>query len=113
MGSHWGRKYSHLNKVFKSNGYPDDLISRSSKSLHHLAVSSIAEEEKEKRVKTVVIPHAKGFSEDIRRVCRWYDIRVSFKSGPTLGSWLTKVKDVLPVAMLYMKFLVHVVRRII
>ena len=99
------KEYSHLNEVFKNNGYPDDFITRPSKSSHHLTVSSISpvsaeeEEEKEKRVKTVVILYTKGFSEDIRRVCRRYDIRVSFKSSPTLGSWLTRVKDVLPVGM--------------
>ena len=98
------KEYSHLNEVFKSNGYPDDFIAHSSKSHeHHHTVNSIspvsAEEEKEKRVKTVVIPYTKGFSEDTRRVCRRYDIRVSFKVGPTLGSWLTRVKDVLPVGM--------------
>ena len=35
-------------------------------------------------------------SEDIRCVCRKFNIRVVFKSGPTLCSMLTKVKDILP-----------------
>ena len=37
-----------------------------------------------------------GMSEDIRRVCRKFNIRVVFKSGRTLCSMLTKVKDTLP-----------------
>ena len=37
-----------------------------------------------------------GMSEDIRWVCRKFNIRVVFKSGRTLRSMLTKVKDTLP-----------------
>ena len=37
-----------------------------------------------------------GMSEDIRRVCRKFNIRVVFKSGQILHSMLTKVKDTLP-----------------
>ena len=37
-----------------------------------------------------------GMSEDIRRVCREFNIRVVFKSGRTLRSMLTKVMDTLP-----------------
>ena len=38
-----------------------------------------------------------SISERIRKVCRSYDIRVVFRSGPTFRSMLTKVKDTLPV----------------
>ena len=41
-------------------------------------------------------PTLAGMSEDIRRVCRKFNIRVVFKSGRTLRSMLTKVKDTLP-----------------
>ena len=44
----------------------------------------------------MVIPYVAGMSEDIRRVCRKFNIRVVFKSGRTLCSMLTKVKDTLP-----------------
>ena len=44
----------------------------------------------------MVIPYVAGMSEDIRRVCRKFNIRVVFKSGRTLSSMLTKVKDTLP-----------------
>ena len=35
----------------------------------------------------------KGLSEDIRRVCRGYGIKVVFESGPTMRDRLVKVKD--------------------
>ena len=44
----------------------------------------------------MVIPYVAGMSEDIRRVCRKFNIRVVFKSRQTLRSMLTKVKDTLP-----------------
>ena len=41
-------------------------------------------------------PYMAGVSERIRKVCRDFNIRTVFKSGPTLRSLLTKVKDPLP-----------------
>ena len=38
-------------------------------------------------------------SEDIRRICRRFDIKVAFKSGQTLRSQLSRVKDRLPTMM--------------
>ena len=46
---------------------------------------SSPEEEQEKEP-LVVIPYVAGMSEDIRRVCRKFNIRVVFKSGRTLRS---------------------------
>ena len=55
------------------------------------------EQEKEKEKEPlVVIPYVTGMSEDIRQVCRKFNIRVVFKSRRTLRSMLTKVKDTLP-----------------
>ena len=45
---------------------------------------------------TVVIPYSRGLSEDVRRICRRYDIRVAFRSGRSLRSTLARVKDRLP-----------------
>ena len=39
------------------------------------------------------LPYVAGVSERIRKVCRDFNIRTMFKSGPTLRSILTKVKD--------------------
>ena len=54
------------------------------------------ERQKEEKGPLVVIPYIAGMSEDIRRVCRKFNIRVVFKSRRTLHSRLTKVKDTLP-----------------
>ena len=40
-----------------------------------------------------MIPCTKGLSEDIRRVCRGYGIKVVFKSGPTMRDRLVNIKD--------------------
>ena len=54
------------------------------------------EEQEEERGPLVVIPYVAGMSEDIRRACRKFNIRVVFKFGWTLHLMLTKVKDTLP-----------------
>ena len=48
------------------------------------------------RTPLVVLPYMAGVSEDIRRVCRRFNMRVAFRSVQTLCSVLTKVKDNLP-----------------
>ena len=45
---------------------------------------------------TIAVPYVSGLSEDIRRVCRQFNIRVAFRSGRFLRSMLTRVKDPLP-----------------
>ena len=44
----------------------------------------------------VMLPYVSGISEDIRRVCRKFGLGVVFKSGRSLRSILTRVKDTLP-----------------
>ncbi len=41
----------------------------------------------------LIVPYIAGLSERIQRVCRDFDIKTAFKSGKTLRSHLTKVKD--------------------
>ena len=43
-----------------------------------------------------MLSYVAGVSEDIRRPCRKFDMKVVFRSGRTLRSMLTKVKDTLP-----------------
>ena len=64
--------------------------------MQETADTSGRDEEQEEKEPLVVIPYVAGMSEDIRRVCRRFNIRVVFKSGWTLCSMLTKVKDTLP-----------------
>ena len=44
----------------------------------------------------VMLPYVSGISEDIRRACWKFGVRVVFKFGRSLWSVLTKVKDRLP-----------------
>ena len=44
----------------------------------------------------VMVPYVAGVIEDIRRICRKFDIKVIFKSRQTFCSMLTRVKDTLP-----------------
>ena len=43
--------------------------------------------------------HVSGLSEDIRRVCRRFNIKTAFRSGMTLRAQLSRVKDKLPPSM--------------
>ena len=61
--------------------------------------SSHDEEQEEEREPLVVIQFVAGMSENIRRVCRKFNIRIVFKSGRTFRSMLTKVKDTLPLGI--------------
>ena len=86
----------HLARVLKQNGYPANFIrNASAPPTQETAVVNGPEEGQEKGP-LVVIPYVAGMSEDIRRVCRKFIIRVVFKSGRTLRSMLTKVKHRLP-----------------
>ncbi len=44
----------------------------------------------------VVIPFVSGLSKNIRRICGRYNIKVTFRSGPSLRNQLSKLKDPLP-----------------
>ena len=48
----------------------------------------------------MVIPYVAGVSERIRKACEKFNLKVVFKSGPTLRSLLTRVKDPLPIEKL-------------
>ena len=92
-------RVDHLARVLKQSGYPANFIrDASTPPLQETADTSGRDEEQAEREKEplVVIPYVAGMSEDIRRVCRKFNIRVVFKSGRTLRSILTKVKDTLP-----------------
>ena len=52
-----------------------------------------AREPAEEHRPTAFIPYVAGLSEDVRRVCRRYNIRTVFQSASTLRGQLTKVKD--------------------
>lgn len=87
-------EHKHLREVLRNNGYPDSFVADSVRGNSHECASL---EETRTDCRTIVIPYTKGFSEDVRRICKEYNIRVAFRSGSTLRTRLSKVKDKLPI----------------
>ena len=83
---------NHLMKAFMWNGYPCSFISAASAAKPRRKHDG----EREERPLSVQLPYIAGVSEWIRRVCKDFNIRVVFRSGPTLRSLLTRVKDPFP-----------------
>ena len=90
------KEVDHLARVLKQNGYPTNFTRNASAPPTQETADVSSPEEGQEKGPLVVIPYVAGMSEDIRRVCRKFNIRVVFKSGWTLRSMLTKVKDTLP-----------------
>ena len=88
---------SHLMNAFIGNGYPRSFVRSASAPRTQRQHDNENENDKTKKPSTAFIPYVAGISERIRKVCRDYNIRTVFKSGPTLRSLLTKVKDPLPI----------------
>ena len=78
QGQNLKEEEDHLMKVFMGNGYPWFFIRSASAAREHDG------EMEEERPPTVHLPYVAGVSERIRRVCRDFNIRAVFKSGPTL-----------------------------
>ena len=91
------REEDHLASVLKCNGYPS-TFTRASSTPPTQPAEDARREQPQGRDKPplMVLPYVSGVSEDIRRMCRHYNLRVVFRSGRTLRSMLTRVKDTLP-----------------
>ena len=78
----------HLARVLKQNSYPANFTRNASAppSQETEDTSSRDVEQEEERGPLVVIPYVAGMSEDIRHICRKFNIRVVFKSRQTLRS---------------------------
>ena len=76
----------HLRGVLEGNGYPETFVKTASKSRR------AAEPIEEPRA-TAFIPYVAELSEDVRWVCRRYDIRTVLRSSSTLRGQLMRVKD--------------------
>ena len=83
----------HLRQVLLNNGYPQPFIDENSR------VRSVRPRDEETSTPLVVIPYVSGLSEDIRGICRRFGVRVVFKSGMSLRSQLSRLKDVLPLEL--------------
>ena len=95
------QKEDHLTATFKQNGYPLPFIrSISSMQKPSTPPEDPDDEEPQEKPPLVVIPYVSGVSERIRKACEKFNLKVVFKSGPTLRSLLTRVKDPLPIEKL-------------
>ena len=81
QGENVAAEEEHLRGVLEGNGYPETSVKTASKPRR------AAEPTEEPRA-TAFIPYVAGLSEDVRRVCRRYDIRTVFRSSSTLRSSL-------------------------
>ena len=83
-------EHTHITNALVNNGYPRNFV-RDCSVLRHRAQT-----DQEPPLTTIAVPYVSRLSEDIRRVCRQFNIRVAFRSGHSLRSVLTRVKDPLP-----------------
>ena len=83
------KEVDHLARVLKQNGFPANFIRNVSAPPTQETADVSSPEEGQEKGSRVVIPYVAGMSEDIRCVCRKFNIRVVFKSGRTLRSMLT------------------------
>ena len=82
----------HLHRVLNANGYPKRFINSATAPTK----KSIQEEQDWVPRSTITIPYVAGASEEIKRICRSFDVRVAFRMAGTIHSELMKVKDPLP-----------------
>ena len=85
----------HLAKVLKQNGYPGAFIRYSRQPLQQEGPQEPSSEEGE-RPPLVVLPYTAEVSENVKRVCQKFGMKVGFRSSHSLQSMLTKVKNALP-----------------
>ena len=90
------KEVDHLARVLKQNAFPANFIRNGSvpPKQETADTSSRDEEQEEERGPLVVILCVAGMCEDIRHICRRFNIRVVIKSRRTLCSMLTMVKDI-------------------
>ena len=90
----------HLLAVLRMNGYPARFIysvtSHTAPATQPTEESEDNEQEEKEKSPSFTISYMAGVSERIRRTCKKFNINVFFKSGPTLRSMLSRVKDPLP-----------------
>jgi len=75
-----------LRRSFATNGYPLDVIARGTRSRPHVHSDTAAPTEDRPRL--ACVPYAGEFTENIKRVCAKYNIRVVARSRPTLRQQL-------------------------
>ena len=81
------KELSRLTDTMQRNGYPKGFLKCKTKTATQSDI-----DQAEKPAATVSLPYTKGLSEKIRRICKKYNIRTTFKSNNTLRRQLCKVK---------------------
>ena len=76
----------HLSKVLRSNGYPGAFIHSDARPPQHEEGPQDLQPKKKSSPPLVVLLYTAGVSEDIRRVCGKYGMKVIFKAGQSLYS---------------------------
>ncbi len=97
MSDNLKEEEKHLHKVLQSNGYDNNTTIRAGSK--ELPSKDHTNTEQEKGLFLTISTSIAGLSESIQRVCREFDIETVFKSGKTLRSHLTKVKDTIPITI--------------
>ena len=93
------KREEHLTHVLVKNNYPATFICTSSSPSSWTTNAHPGKRIRRfSRPPLVMISYVAGVSEDIRCVCRKFDMKVTFKSRQTLCLMLTKVKYILPLA---------------
>ena len=87
-------EHAHISNALVKNGYPKNFVRSCS-----ISTPSQTRQPQDPPRTTICVPYVSGVSEDIRRVCRQFNIRVAFRSGRSLRSLLTRVKDPLPTGL--------------
>ena len=92
------KEVDHLARALKQNAYPANFIHNgSAPPTQKTADTSSRDEEQVEERGPLVIPCVTEMSEDIKHICRKFNIRVVFKFRRTLRSVLAIVKDTLPI----------------
>ena len=91
----------HLDKVFKQNGYPANIVHRALYRPPNPSRSEPADNDSEesRTMKMLFLPYVKGVSERIEKACHPLNVMTVFKSRGTLRQTLMKVKNRRPVEL--------------
>ena len=89
VGENIQKEEHHLKIVLRTNGYPEHIIQTATRPR-----KGTTQEEQTKY--TIYLLYVAGVGEDLRRVCRKFDIQMVFTTMSTLRQQLTIVKDTDP-----------------
>ena len=82
---------THLQHVFTTNNYPATVVTKCLNKIPKPRDANNTESSKQPAM--LITPYIRGLSERLERKCRNLDIKLVFRSGNTLRSQLTHVKN--------------------